>query len=101
MAALIGHPPTRLAGAVKDWSVDPFARAVMAVPAPGQEGLVARAASPANRMSFAGDHTVAPFTSTLEGAVRSGLRAAAEVLARPAPVSVQQADELVIPRAGA
>jgi monoamine oxidase len=97
VGVVIGHPPARLAGAVKDWSTDPFARAVMAVPAPGQQGLVARLAHPHNRISFAGDWTAAPFTGTLDAAVRSGLRAAAEVLARPAPVSVQQADELVIP----
>ena len=97
VAVLIGRAPQRLAGAVADWSGDPYARAVMSVPSPGQEGLVARAAYPSHRIAFAGDHTTAPFTGTLEAAVRSGLRAAAEVGARPAPVSIQQADELVIP----
>ena len=45
-------------------------------------------AAPYGRIHLAGEHTAAEFTGTLEGALRSGARAAAEVLAERAQGAV-------------
>lgn len=66
-----------------DWSSRPLARGSTACYGPGQHTTIAgHEATPVRNLHFAGEHT-APYAlrGTLEGAARSGLRAAAEVLA--------------------
>ncbi len=62
------------------WSDDPWVRGAYAAPsaaAPltGDEGL-----RPAGRLAFAGEYTAGPWHGTMEGALRSGLRAARDLL---------------------
>jgi len=69
------------------WDDDPWIEAAYSTrtPAfrPGDPDLLARPVGP---LHFAGEHTAGPFTGLMEGALRSGHRAAAELLAtRPAP----------------
>ena len=69
------------------WDDDPWIEAAYSTrtPAfrPGDPDLLARPVGP---LHFAGEHTAGPFTCLMEGALRSGHRAAAELLAtRPAP----------------
>ncbi len=45
-------------------------------------------AAPHGRIHLAGEHTAAEFCGTLEGALRSGARAAAEVLAERAQIAI-------------
>jgi monoamine oxidase len=63
------------------WEEDPFARGGYAFLDPGfrpaWRSLLSR---PAGRLFFAGEHTSSDFQGYMEGAVRSGTRAAAEVL---------------------
>jgi len=67
-------------GTVKAWSNDPYALAGYSLPAPGQVTrwlpLLQR---PHGRIHFAGEHT-SILRATMEGALRSGIRAAAEVV---------------------
>ncbi len=49
--------------------------------APGDDRLIA---GPIGRVHFAGEHTAGAWAGLMEGALRSGLRAAEEVLARRA-----------------
>ena len=69
------------------WDDDPWIEAAYSTrtPAfrPGDPDLLARPVGP---LHFAGEHTAGPFTGLMEGAMRSGHRAATELLAtRPAP----------------
>ena len=82
---VVGGPVHRLHGEVKNWWRDPFAMAVTVAPASSaRDQIAAVLAAPELDVRFAGDYTDAPMSGTLEGAVRSGLRAAQEVL-RAAP----------------
>jgi monoamine oxidase len=67
-------------GTVKAWSNDPYSLAGYSLPAPGQVTrwlpLLQR---PHGRIHFAGEHT-SILRATMEGALRSGIRAAAEVV---------------------
>jgi monoamine oxidase len=66
-----------------DWQRDPWARGAYSV-LPDVEDPVGSVAarSPARNLIFAGEHTAVPeWTGTMEGALRSGIRAADEVLA--------------------
>jgi monoamine oxidase len=67
------------------WDHDPWAQAAYSTrpPAfrPGDPELLAR---PTGRLHFAGEHTAGPWSGLMEGALRSGQRAAADLL-RPAP----------------
>ncbi len=72
-----------LAGALlTTWNDDPWAgesySAATTSVAPGDDELIA---SPAGRVHFAGEHTAGQWAGLMEGALRSGLRAADEVLA--------------------
>jgi monoamine oxidase len=78
------HPGARsafVAGITYVWEQDAWARGAWAYHAPGRFAadypLAARAAG---RLHFAGEH-VSPLPSTMEGALLSGVRAAAEVVA--------------------
>jgi monoamine oxidase len=64
------------------WADDPFSRGSYSAfdnPSADREGLLAE---PADRVIFAGEHTAGPWSGTMEGAVRSGERAARQVAER-------------------
>lgn len=66
-------------GVAKAWSADPYARAGWSWPAPGDvTRYLAALQRPVGRIHFAGEHT-SPIRASMEGALRSGLRAAREV----------------------
>ena len=64
------------------WSDDPWSGGAYSTRpvarSPEDDELLAR---PAERLHFAGEHTAGPWSGLMEGALRSGLRAAEEVLA--------------------
>src|SRR6266508_4600142 len=66
------------------WDDDPWGGAAYSTRTPdrdpGDDELLAR---PAGRLHFTGEHTAGDWAGLMEGAIRSGQRAAAEVLARP------------------
>jgi monoamine oxidase len=66
------------------WDDDPWVRAAYSTRPPGFDpadaGLLAR---PLGRLHFAGEHTAGPWAGLMEGALRSGARAAAALLATP------------------
>jgi monoamine oxidase len=75
------RPDLRLAqdGALlSTWSDDPWARGAYSVHTPGgnDPALAARY----GRLVFAGEYTAGPFAALMEGALRSGARAAAQLL---------------------
>jgi len=57
-----------------NWSDDPWARAAYSIPPPEQVTEVL--SEPLGPVSFAGEHTGGPFAGLMEGALRSGRRAA-------------------------
>ena len=65
------------------WNDDPWAResysAMTIAQVPGHDQLIGR---PVGRVHFAGEHTAGAWSGMMEGALRSGVRAAGEVLAR-------------------
>jgi monoamine oxidase len=83
-AALFGqrarHPVEYLE---KGWSADPFVRGgYSGYTAPGVLSSLGDAlAAPVGRLHWAGTETAAEYQGYIEGAIRSGERAAAEVLA--------------------
>lgn len=84
VAALRPELATDPAGALlTTWNDDPWAgesySADTITVAPGDEELIA---APAGRVHFAGEHTAGAWAGLMEGALRSGERAAREVLAR-------------------
>ncbi|MFU8877367.1 MAG: flavin monoamine oxidase family protein [Wenzhouxiangellaceae bacterium] len=65
--------------AMVHWSTDPFAGMAYSHPGPGQvTGLLDELRRPHGRIHFAGEHT-SILRATIEGALRSGIRASAEV----------------------
>ena len=69
---------------VHAWSRDPFAGSGFSMAAPGQvQGLLGALQQAHGRVHFAGEHTSA-MRATMEGALRSGGRAAREIIARDA-----------------
>ena len=65
--------------AVKAWSRDPYAQGCVSYPGPGDvTDHLAALQKPHERIHFAGEHTTI-LRSTMEGALRSGIRAAKEV----------------------
>lgn len=64
---------------VKNWGKDPYALAAYSVPGPGQVTKYLEALQrPHGRIHFGGEHTTI-LRSTIEGALRSGIRTANEV----------------------
>jgi monoamine oxidase len=57
------------------WTADPYARGAYSAGGGDQDLLVA----PAGRLHFAGEYTAGPHAGLMEGALRSGLRAAREI----------------------
>jgi Monoamine oxidase len=76
------HPTIREyqeGAAVKAWGDDPYAQACVSWPGPGDVTAHLEALQqPHGRIHFAGEHT-SVLRSTMEGALRSGIRAATEV----------------------
>lgn len=97
VATVVGGPVTRLANRCKNWTADAFALGMGAMPGLRRRGPLASVASAAvHRVHFAGDYTDVAFFGTMEGAVRSGLRAADEILRQPIRLSLDEIDaELV------
>ena len=62
------------------WSDDPWARAAYSVERPAE--ATATLAEPLGPLAFAGEHTVDAFESLMEGALRSGQRAARVLASR-------------------
>lgn len=84
MSAAVGRPLKRIAGFVKSWTNDPWARAVVRAPIGDQRDTILPliAAPLASRVFFAGEHTDARIgPGGMEGAIKSGYRVAKEVLA--------------------
>lgn len=80
--ALPGFARQYRRGALRRWSLEPWARGAFAAFAPGQmTQFMPGIAAPDGVLHFAGEHTSA-YMSWMEGALRSGERAADEILAR-------------------
>jgi monoamine oxidase len=73
---------SRIAGAWRhDWARDPFARGAYSYPGVGGSGAAKHLARPlAGTLFFAGEHTDDEAMGTVEGAIGSGRRAAAQVM---------------------
>lgn len=62
-----------------NWASDPFARMAYSTQAAGRRPQPERLGRPVGPLHFAGEHTEDEFSGMMEGALRSGLRAAAEI----------------------
>ena len=83
VAEIAGSPVTRLGGAVISWSDDPFARCIARAPIGDQRETVLREIKRplGDRIFFTGEHTdERPGPGGMEGAIRSGLRVADEIM---------------------
>lgn len=60
------------------WDDDPWVRAAYSCSAPGVDAW-----APVGPLHACGEHTAGPFSALMEGALRSGLRVAAEILGVP------------------
>ncbi|GAA1948976.1 hypothetical protein GCM10009798_05240 [Nocardioides panacihumi] len=93
VAAATGTSPRRLAGVVQDWTQERYAGGVVSMlmgDFPRLPSLLAQSVGP---IHFAGEHTAEMWATGMDGALRSGERAAAEVLQRrstrqPEPLAV-------------
>lgn len=93
----VGSPVTRIHGAIKNWSSDEYFLGIGGrAPASVRGAEVAILAAAERRVHFAGAHTEESFCETLEGAVRSGLRAASEILRHPVRVSIAECNEKLV-----
>jgi monoamine oxidase len=91
----VGAPVTRVAGTIKNWSADPYALGFGAIlPVSARSALVANLAAPERRVYFAGDYTDVAIGGTMEGAVRSGHRVAAEIRRKPARLPLDRIAEM-------
>lgn len=72
-------PPATGPPLLSTWADDPWARAAYSVSPPGGRG--AELAAPAGRVVFCGEHTVQVSAALMDGALRSGQRAADEAFA--------------------
>jgi monoamine oxidase len=87
----VGSNVTRIGQMTKLWSSDPYTFSIVTAPGRAQrDQAIALAASPDRRVHFAGDYTDVPLCGTMEGAVRSGWRAAGEVLRWPARIPLAE-----------
>jgi monoamine oxidase len=81
LQAMCPELPLLADGAVlSTWADDPWARAAYSVSSIPE--VAAALAEPVGPLAFAGEHTAGPFSALMEGAVRSGRRAAAELATR-------------------
>ena len=82
------RPDLVLAGAepvLSTWHDDPWARAAYSARSLASPLADEALARPVGPLAFAGEHTAVEWHALMEGALRSGLRAADEVLAAPTP----------------
>jgi monoamine oxidase len=97
VALTVRGPVVRLAGLTKDWTADRWALGVTTTPGESQRGeLLARVARPENRIHLAGDYTDFSWCGTMEGAVRSGQRAADEILRRATRIPLPEIDARLV-----
>jgi len=83
MSSVVGKPIKRVAGFVKNWTHDPWSRAVVRAPIGDQRDTVLPLISAPldGRVFFAGEHTDARVgPGGMEGAIKSGYRVVKEVL---------------------
>nr|WP_281356680.1 NAD(P)/FAD-dependent oxidoreductase [Amycolatopsis anabasis] len=93
----VGGPVTRLANRCKNWTSDPLALGMGAMPSFGVRApLAALFTTLQRRVHFAGDYTDVGFCGTMEGAIRSGLRAADQVLRQPLRFSPDAIDSELV-----
>jgi monoamine oxidase len=96
VTVLLGRPARRVTGRAKHWTADRHSRAVGSPPSVIHEASVPVMSAPHGRVAFAGDYTETIYFGTLEGAVRSGLRAADDGLVWPQRVLADAADALAV-----
>jgi monoamine oxidase len=77
-----GVPAQRLGGILQDWTQDEFAGGVVALLFGDRIRLQALLAQAVGAIHFAGEHTADMWANAIDGALRSGERAADEVLRR-------------------
>ncbi|KAA1427804.1 flavin monoamine oxidase family protein [Nocardioides antri] len=91
---VVDSPVTRLRGEVKNWWADPLAMGVTVTPFdPARPAIAGTLAAMERRTHMAGDYTEAGMAGTLEAAVRSGRRAADEVLRTPQRFHIDDINE--------
>ncbi|GAB3857759.1 FAD-dependent oxidoreductase [Nocardioides maradonensis] len=93
----VGGPVTRLTGQRKNWSADPLALGMGATTTHStRHQVVAQIATPERRVHFAGDQTDVEMAGSMEGAVRSGLRVADEIVRMPHRIPLDEIDTRLV-----
>jgi monoamine oxidase len=85
--AVAGPEPQRLAGVLRDWTAEEFTGGVVSVSWTEHGRLTSLLGEQVGRIHFAGEQTDDMFTSGMEGALRSGLRVADEIVRRRNPAA--------------
>lgn len=88
VSAVLGRRPRRIAGLVKDWTQEPYAGGVVSLQGefPRTSTLLAQSVG---RLHFAGEHTADMWATGMDGALRSGRKAADRILLRRAAVEAE------------
>lgn len=94
IATVAGSPPQRLAGVLQDWTKEVYTGGVVSNTWADHPRLPVLLAQQLGPIHFAGEHTDDIFTTGMEGALRSGLRAADEVLQRRRAAGARGLDRL-------
>jgi monoamine oxidase len=68
--------------ALSTWAADPWVRGAYTAPAAGSPLIDPDLSRPVGPLAFAGEHTAGALHATMEGALRSGIRAARDLLDR-------------------
>jgi monoamine oxidase len=93
----VGHAVTRLHGEVKNWWADPlFMSMTVTPPEAAREEIASNLCAVERRTHLAGDYTDAATCGTFEGAVRSGIRAADEVLRNPVRFHISDVEDRLV-----
>jgi monoamine oxidase len=93
----LGKPTRLIASQTVAWDHDPWARGGYAYFDPGFDPLWrAWLARPAGRIVFAGEHTSIKYQGYMNGAIETGLRAAAEISA--ININSQRSDAISLPK---
>ena len=74
-------PWSRTGARLSTWDDDPWAGAAYSISSTPEQATAL--AEPVGPIEFAGEHTGGPFSGLMEGAIRSGRRAAAAIGAAP------------------
>ena len=82
VGVVAGPEPRRLAGVVHDWTSEEFSGGVVSSVMGDHPRLASQMAHPVAALHFAGEHTADMWITGMDGALRSGLRAADEVIQR-------------------